>query len=81
MVLSMLHHAELHTVLVQHMSAVQVLLQLRRLKGPKKGNVYCVLACEGQTKRTSLAVGHQQPVWKEEVTFRAVQITSDLQVS
>ena len=55
-------------------------LQLRRLRGPKKGDVYCVLSCEGQVKRTSLAVGHRHPVWEEEVTFRAVQITSDLQV-
>lgn len=55
--------------------------KMRRFQGPKKGHVYCILTCEGQVKRTSLAVGHVQPAWNEEVTFRAVQITSDLQVS
>ena len=31
-------------------------------------------------KRTSVAVGQAHPVWKEEVNFKSVQITSDLQV-
>lgn len=37
--------------------------------------------CENQVKRTSVAMGQGHPVWKEEVTFKSVQITSDLQVS
>ena len=32
-------------------------------------------------KRTSVAVGQAHPVWKEEVNFKSVQITSDLQVA
>lgn len=32
-------------------------------------------------KRTSVAMGQAHPIWKEEVTFKSVQITSDLQVS
>ena len=31
-------------------------------------------------KRTSVAIGQAHPVWKEEVNFKSVQITSDLQV-
>lgn len=38
------------------------------------------LQCEHQVKRTSVAVGQAHPVWKEEVNFKSVQITSDLQV-
>ncbi len=42
----------------------------------------CVMVqCENQVKRTSVAMGQAHPVWKEEVTFKSVQITSDLQVS
>lgn len=39
-----------------------------------------VVQCENQVKRTSVAMGQAHPVWKEEVTFKSVQITSDLQV-
>ena len=39
------------------------------------------MQCENQVKRTSVAMGQAHPVWKEEVTFKSVQITSDLQVS
>lgn len=39
------------------------------------------MQCENQMKRTSVAMGQAHPVWKEEVTFKSVQITSDLQVS
>lgn len=38
------------------------------------------MQCEHQMKRTSVAVGQAHPVWKEEVNFKSVQITSDLQV-
>ena len=31
-------------------------------------------------KRTGLAVGFQHPTWKEELNFKAVQISSDLLV-
>ena len=47
--------------------------------GPR-GDVYCVLKCEGQVKRTALAKGHQNPMWKEDIAFKSVQITSELQV-
>ena len=40
-----------------------------------------MVQCESQMKRTSVAMGQAHPVWKEEVTFKSVQITSDLQVS
>ncbi|DBA93880.1 TPA: hypothetical protein ACH3X3_013925 [Trebouxia sp. C0006] len=46
-----------------------------------RSEVYCTLQCESQMKRTSVAMGQAHPVWKEEVTFKSVQITSDLQVS
>ena len=47
-----------------------------------KSKVVCVMVqCENQMKRTSVAMGQAHPVWKEEVTFKSVQITSDLQVS
>ncbi|KAL3144166.1 hypothetical protein ABBQ32_003950 [Trebouxia sp. C0010 RCD-2024] len=46
-----------------------------------RSEVYCTLQCENQVKRTSVAMGQAHPVWKEEVTFKSVQITSDLQVS
>ena len=45
-----------------------------------RGDVYCMLRCEGLVKRTALARGHQHPVWKEDVAFKSVQISSDLQV-
>ena len=37
--------------------------------------------CEDQLKRRITALRKQHPIWKEEVTFKSVQITSDLQVS
>lgn len=40
-----------------------------------------IMQCENQVKRTSVTMGQAHPVWKEEVTFKSVQITSDLQVS
>ena len=45
-----------------------------------RGDVYCVLQCEGQVKRTALAKGHLNPVWKEDIAFKSVRISSDLQV-
>lgn len=45
-----------------------------------KGDVYAILKCEGQVKRTALAKGHQNPMWKEDIAFKSVQITSELQV-
>ena len=33
-----------------------------------------------QVKRTGLAVGMQHPSWREDLAFKAVQISSDLQV-
>ncbi|KAK9808775.1 hypothetical protein WJX72_003363 [[Myrmecia] bisecta] len=54
-------------------------LQARLRSG--RTELYCVLQCQNQVKRTQLASGASHPVWKEEVTFKAVQITSDLQVS
>ena len=45
-----------------------------------RGDVYCILKCEGQVKRTALAKGHQNPVWKEDIAFKSVQIGSELQV-
>ena len=43
--------------------------------------LYAVTQCEDQVKRTQVTGGQQHPVWKEDVTFKSVQITSDLQVS
>jgi hypothetical protein len=53
-----------------------------RKKGGKvlRGNVYCMLQCEGQIKRTRLAAGRARPEWKEDVTFKSVQISSELKV-
>lgn len=45
-----------------------------------RGAVYCILRCEGQVKRTALARGHHNPVWKEDIAFKSVRISSDLQV-
>ena len=57
--------------------------KLRKLRamGSTRSDVYCVLRCEGQVKRTALARGHQNPVWKEDIAFKSVQISSDLQVT
>lgn len=54
--------------------------QLKRRAMSARGDVYCILRCEGQVKRTALARGHQHPVWKEDIAFKSVQISSDLQV-
>jgi len=55
--------------------------QLKKLgKMGARGDVYCILKCEGQVKRTALAKGHQNPVWKEDVAFKSVQISSELLV-
>ena len=46
-----------------------------------RAEVCVMVQCESQMKRTSVAMGQAHPVWKEEVTFKSVQITSDLQVN
>lgn len=46
----------------------------------RKGGLYCVLQCEGQTRHTALVSG-SHPAWKQELSFKSVQISSDLQVS
>ena len=45
----------------------------------RKGGLYCVLQCEGQTKHTAMVSG-SRPAWKQELSFKSVQISSDLQV-
>lgn len=50
-----------------------------RVKAARR-EVYCILNCEQQTKRTSLATGQSHPKWNEEIAFKSVQISSDLQV-
>ena len=45
-----------------------------------RGDVYCVLRCEGGVRRTALATSRQAPVWREDIAFKAVGIGSDLQV-
>ena len=45
-----------------------------------RGDVYCVLRCEGGVRRTALAASRPAPVWREDVAFKAVSIGSDLQV-
>ena len=45
----------------------------------RKGGLYCVLQCEGHTKHTAMAAG-SHPAWKQELSFKSVQISSDLQV-
>lgn len=53
----------------------------RRLrKTLAKGDVFCTVKCEGQCKRTAVAKGHENPAWKEDVAFKSVQISSELQV-
>ena len=44
----------------------------------RRGDVYCLLAAEGRVRRTALAAG-PDPAWREELSFRSVQISSDLQ--
>lgn len=51
------------------------------MQGVQMRYVAVCVQCESQVKRTSVAMGQAHPVWKEEVTFKSVQITSDLQVS
>ena len=46
----------------------------------RKGGLYCLLQCEGQTKHTAMASG-SRPAWKQELSFKSVQISSDLQVA
>ena len=46
----------------------------------RKGGLHCVLQCEGQIKHTAL-VSSSRPAWKQELSFKSVQISSDLQVS
>ncbi|KAK9809768.1 hypothetical protein WJX73_004442 [Symbiochloris irregularis] len=72
---------QVHQASGQRPGSNAIMKQVRTFMGPHKGGVYCLLQCEGQTKRTGLSMGQQQPVWQEEVTFKAVQITSDLQVT
>ncbi len=45
----------------------------------RKGGLYCKLQCEGQTKHTAMVSG-SHPAWKQELSFKSVQISSDLQV-
>ena len=47
--------------------------------GKRRGGLYCVLPCEGQTKHTAMVTG-SRPAWKQELSFKSVQISSDLQV-
>ncbi len=52
---------------------------LERRLNRRGGDVYCVLAAEGRVKRTALAMGGPAPAWRQELSFKAVQISSDLQ--
>ena len=45
-----------------------------------RGDVYCVLRCEGRVRRTALAPSQPAPVWQEDIAFKTVGIGSDLQV-
>ena len=45
-----------------------------------RGDVYCVLRCEGGIRRTVLATSRPAPVWRENFAFKTVGIGSDLQV-
>ena len=53
---------------------------LARAFARRKGGLYCVLQCEGQTKHTAMVSGNR-PSWKQELSFKSVQISSDLQVA
>ena len=53
---------------------------LARRLARRRGGLYCVLQCEGQTRHTAL-VSSSRPAWKQELSFKSVQISSDLQVS
>lgn len=52
----------------------------RHIMRRARGDVYCVLRCEGGVRRTALAAGRPAPVWREDVAFKTVGIGSDLQV-
>ena len=52
---------------------------LARRLARHRGGLYCVLQCEGQTKHTAL-VSSSRAAWKQELSFKSVQISSDLQV-
>jgi hypothetical protein len=49
------------------------------LRARARGDVYCVLRCEGHVRRTALAPGRPAPAWHEDMAFKAVSIASDLQ--
>jgi len=49
------------------------------LRARARGDVYCVLRCEGHVRRTALAPGRPAPAWHEDVAFKAVSVGSDLQ--
>ena len=51
----------------------------RHFAGRKRG-LYCVLQCEGNTKHTAMVSGIH-PAWKQELSFKSVPISSDLQVA
>lgn len=53
---------------------------LRARFSRKRGGFYCIMHCEGQVLRTNVAPGHPYPVWRHEVSFKSVQISSDLKV-
>ena len=53
---------------------------LARRLALRRGGLYCVLRCEGHTKHTAL-VSSSRPAWKQELSFKSVQISADLQVT
>lgn len=46
-----------------------------------RSEVYAVLKCEDQERRTGPAMGLKHPDWKEEVSFRNISASSDIQAS
>ena len=46
-----------------------------------RSEVYTVLRCEDQERRTAPVMGLKHPDWKEEVSFRNISASSDIQVS
>ena len=46
-----------------------------------RSEVYAVLKCEDHERRTGPAMGLKHPDWKEEVSFRNISASSDIQAS
>ena len=62
------------------MSKASASRALRQETRVGRSEVYAVLNCEDQERRTGPAMGLKHPDWKEEVAFRNISASSDIQV-